>query len=97
MFFKKAVPVWAKELTSDRNIMLCFETEFDYAGKQARIHIAADTLYRMYVNGEFVFYGPQRCGRGWWRVDELDITAKLKKGKNTVCTEQMRAMAKQTI
>ncbi len=87
MFFKKAVPVWAKELTSDRNIMLCFETEFDYAGKQARIHIAADTLYRMYVNGEFVFYGPQRCGRGWWRVDELDITAKLKKGKNTVCIQ----------
>lgn len=87
MFFKKAVPVWAKELTSDRNIMLCFETEFDYAGKHARIHIAADTLYRMYVNGEFVFYGPQRCGRGWWRVDELDITAKLKKGKNTVCIQ----------
>ena len=87
MFFKKAVPVWAKELVSDRNIMLCFEAEIDYAGEQARVNIAADTLYRMYINGEFAFYGPQRCGRGWWRVDELDITAKLKKGRNTVCIQ----------
>ena len=87
MFFKRAVPVWAKELVSDRNIMLCFETQIEYGGEKAEIHIAADTIYRMYINGEFAFYGPQRCGRGWWRVDELDITARLKKGNNTVCIQ----------
>lgn len=87
MFFKSAVPVWAKELVRDRNIMLCFEAEFEYAGGEAHLNVAADTLYRIFINDEFFFYGPQRCGRGWWRVDELNIAAKLQQGRNAVRIE----------
>ncbi len=84
MYFNKAVPVWAKEYTDDKNIVLSFESELDFKGQKAEIKIAADALYRLMVNGEFVCHGPQRCGRGFWRVDTIDLTAVLKSGVNKI-------------
>ncbi len=80
MFFEKAVPVWSKKYGNERNILLSFCTEIDFSGKFAKLKIAADALYRVYINGEFAFHGPQRCGRGWWRVDEIDLTHRMDRG-----------------
>ncbi len=88
--FKKAVPVWAKEYVDERNILLGFNYDFVFSGKVSKIRIAADALYRMYINGEMVSHGPQRAGKGFWRMDEIDITAKLNSGKNHIAIQVER-------
>jgi len=80
--FKKAVPVWAKEYNDERNILLEFSYDFDFSGKFSKIRIAADALYRMYINGKLISHGPQRAGKGFWRVDEIDLTHKINRGEN---------------
>ena len=80
--FKKAVPVWAKEYIDERNILLEFSYDFDFSGKFSKIRIAADALYRMYINGKLISHGPQRAGKGFWRVDEIDLTHKINRGEN---------------
>ena len=79
--FKKAVPVWAKEYKDERNILLEFSYDFDFSGKFSKIRIAADALYRMYINGKLISHGPQRAGKGFWRVDEIDLTHKINRGE----------------
>ena len=86
--FKKAVPVWAKEYENERNILLEFTSDIDFSGESAKIRIAADALYRLYVNGKIVSHGPQRTGKGFWRMDEIDLS--LNKGKNNVAIQVER-------
>ena len=80
--FKKAVPIWAKDFTDERNILLEFTKDVDFSGKFIKIRIAADALYRMYINGKLIAHGPQRAGKGFWRVDEIDLTHKINRGEN---------------
>lgn len=87
MEFKNAVPVWAEKYVGERNIQLEFCAEIDFAGEKWDLAVAADNVYRVRINGEFVLHGPQRCGKGFWRRDEKDITHYLKWGKNTVVIE----------
>ncbi len=83
MYFKKATAVWGKEYVGERNVMLRFTAKIP-ATKDATISIAADSLYRLYINGKMVSHGPARCGKGWWRVDVLDISDKLAREENTI-------------
>ena len=55
--FKKAVPVWAEGRETEVNLTLVFRTVIDY-NRNADIRIAASTIYRLRVNGEFVGHGP---------------------------------------
>ena len=41
----------------------------------------------MSVNGKFVCYGPARAGRGFFRVDEIDLTPFADQEQNTVIIE----------
>ncbi len=84
MFFDKAKPVWATEYIGKWNTLLSFEAKVEYFCGNAQMHVAADNFYRLFINGEFVFHGPQRCGKGVWRVDRLDVTEFLKKGSNKI-------------
>ncbi len=84
MIMKVAKPVWPEEYKKERNIVINFKAVLPFDGKKAEIKIAADALYRLCVNGEFVSHGPQRCGRGFWRVDTVDITKYLIKGDNEI-------------
>jgi alpha-L-rhamnosidase len=44
-------------------------------------------LYRLFVNGQFAGHGPARAGHGFYRVDQWDISPKLKDGRNEVVVE----------
>ena len=77
MNFLAARPVWAKDLTEEYNIMLTLRATVSYFGGKAILAAAADNFYRVFINGEFVHFGPQRCGQSWWRKDELDISSYL--------------------
>ena len=48
------------------------------------IHVSADNRYQLYVNGNFITYGPSRGDLQHWRFESLDISADLKKGQNVL-------------
>lgn len=87
MEFKIARPVWSRELKNEWNIFLAFSGNFDKKSGGYVFRAAADNFYRLSVNGKFVFYGPERCAKGHWRADELDITEYLSDGENSVLIE----------
>ena len=70
--FKKAVPVWAKKFENEMNISLLFEA--DVKG-EAVLRIAASSCYQIFLDGELVFMGPARAGHGYYRVDEVRLSA----------------------
>jgi len=87
-FFKSAKPVWPEELMGQMNYMVGFRAVVNVPKQDTAIlKIAVSTLYRVFINGEFIGYGPARAARGYFRVDELDVTNKLAEGKNVVVIE----------
>ncbi len=86
--FVKAVPVWAFGLEKEMNVTLSFGVKFDVADAETAKNIilrsTGSTIMRIHVNGEFAGYGPARGPHGWFRVDEWQIGALLKPGKNSV-------------
>ena len=83
MFFDKAKPIWISEKKM-KNVLISFETLFNYNGGKVVINIAADSCYRLKINDRIISHGPARCGKGTWRVDEIEITSAIKKGNNSI-------------
>ncbi|HRR95496.1 MAG TPA: trehalase family glycosidase [Candidatus Ratteibacteria bacterium] len=52
--------------------------------KTAEINITADSRYKLYVNGEYVCYGPARGFPESYPFDRIDIKRYLKKGENVI-------------
>lgn len=70
--FQKAIPVWEVGESCEMNQTLIFEVKCSVT-KNAYLRIAGHTGYRVFVNGEFVHFGPARAGRGCYRVDEIPL------------------------
>ncbi|NLN93141.1 MAG: hypothetical protein GX130_07540 [Candidatus Hydrogenedens sp.] len=86
--FDEAQPVWIEGREEEMNLCLGFRSSFDSPGNgPVQVRITASTLYRLYVNGAFAGHGPARGPRGFYRVDEWDITPLLRAGKNVVAVE----------
>jgi alpha-L-rhamnosidase len=87
-FFLSAKPVWLKGIEKEMNIFAGFRAVFE-APSDAKIflRIAASSLYRGWLNGEFLCHGPARGPHGFYRVDEWDLTGKIVKGKNLIAFE----------
>jgi alpha-L-rhamnosidase len=87
-FFQAARPVWPKNRETEMNLFVGFRATFEPpGGKPVQLRIAASTLYRLFVNGEFRGYGPARGPHGYYRVDEWDVTCELSHGTNMVAIE----------
>lgn len=95
-YFKRAVPVWAKDRQEEMNVTLLFsanvEMPEDFSAEEPTkkpviVHMTGSTIARIMVNGELAGYGPARGPHGWFRVDEWEIQSFLKPGKNLVTIE----------
>ena len=89
-FFQTAKPVWPEGREKEMNLSVGFRAVVDLAEgvqKKTVLRVAAATIYRAWVNGEFAGYGPARGPHGYYRVDEWDVTDKLHRGKNLVAIE----------
>ena len=79
--FKKAKPIFLQGLAEEKNVTALFSCEPQCKSGAATLRLTGATRYRVYLNGEFVHYGPARAAHGCARVDELqlqlDIDAKL--------------------
>ncbi len=70
------------------NLLVGFRAVVDSPpGQKAVLRVAASTLYRARVNGEFLGHGPARGPHGYYRVDEWDLSGKLAAGQNVVAVE----------
>ncbi|MCE5345539.1 MAG: hypothetical protein LLG13_04510 [Bacteroidales bacterium] len=87
-FFKKAVPVWVPGREKEMNLTLGFRGTFQADNDQNyTLKITASTLYRVYLNGMFLGYGPARAAHGYFRVDEYNLDKLIRKGENIVAVE----------
>lgn len=86
--FRSAQPVWPDGRQEEMNLMVGFRAKLTKPeAKPAALRVAAATIYRVSVNGEFVGHGPARAAHGYYRVDEWDLTPRLRPGENVVAIE----------
>ncbi len=84
-FFLKAKPVCAKGLEEEKNITLGLYKRISYEKGKAVLKVAVSGFYKVFLNGEFRYFGPARCAHGYYRVDEIELP--LKKGENHIAIE----------
>ncbi len=65
--------VWAKGLLHEKNIHLTFQYKLT-PKHGTKLQLAASNLYRLFINGTLVGYGPARAAHGYSRVDCCDLT-----------------------
>lgn len=81
--FKKALPVWAENLELEQNIHMGFRC-FIKGTRKARVYIACHTAYNLFINGKFIAFGPARTAKGYFCVDEIDVSEYLDREINTL-------------
>ncbi len=87
-YFQSARPIWPAGRTKEMNLLVGFRAAVPAtAGGPVVLTIAASSLYRLTVNGEFVGHGPARGPHGYFRVDRWDITGRLTAARNVVAME----------
>ena len=86
--FQSAKPGWLEGRETEMNLFVGVRAGFDKPkGEKATLRVAASTIYRCFLNGEFVGHGPARGPHGFYRVDEWDLNGKLREGQNVVALE----------
>ena len=67
--------IWAKNLKESKNTTLAFA--LDFGGEVSfKMDLAAASLYRLYLDGDFVAFGPQRAAKGYARKSSFSLKGK---------------------
>ncbi len=61
--------VWTKGNRHDMNYHVAFVTELDIGNEPACITLIAGNIYRLFVDGQLIGYGPARAAHGYTRQD----------------------------
>jgi alpha-L-rhamnosidase len=86
--FVSGKPLWPKGRELEKNLTVGFRATFKEPSAQPVIlRATGSTLYKVYVNGNFLGEGPARGPHGYYRVDEWDLSGKLRPGVNSVAFE----------
>lgn len=72
--FKKAVPIWLKTDMDEMNLRAIFQVNSRICA-DTKVRIATSCVYNLYVDGEFLAYGPARAGRNTFRMDVIELGA----------------------
>lgn len=82
-------PVWPAGREREINDFVGFRAQVEKSAVAgpAVLRLATSGVYRAFVNGAFVGHGPARAAHGYYRVDEIDITDRLRPGRNAVAVE----------
>ena len=88
VFMKKALPVWAEGRETEMNLTLGFCSTFQIAeNKKINLRITASTMYRVFINGKFLGYGPARASHSYFRMDDYELSKYVRKGENSIAVE----------
>ncbi len=86
--FKAARALWPRNREKERNLSVGFRAVIEAPTTDpVLLRLTASTLYRAFVNGRFVGYGPARGPHGYFRIDQWDLTDHLTSGRNVVAIE----------
>ena len=86
--FVAAKPLWPKGRETEKNITVGFRASFNAPARdKVLLRATGSSIYRVFLNGQFLAHGPARGPHGFFRVDEWDLTDKLKPGANVVAFE----------
>ena len=86
--FVSAKPVWIEGREKERNVFAGFRATVDgKAAEDAVLRLTGCTICRVFVNGEFLGYGPARGPHGYDRVDEWPLKGRCKPGRNVIAIE----------
>jgi hypothetical protein len=87
-------PSFSESANDTAGLFLHFRREFtigaDEIPKSLKIHITADTKYRLYVNKRLVTFGPVKGDQNLWFFDEVDIGPYLVEGLNRIGVHVLR-------
>lgn len=67
--------IWAKNLSESKNITLAFVLDLQDK-EHFEMDLAAASLYRVYLDGEFIAFGPQRAAKGYARSAHFNLCGK---------------------
>lgn len=86
--FQSARPVWPQNREREMNLLMGFRAPFKVsAGQHAVLRVTAATIYRAWLNGQFLGWGPARGPHGFFRIDEWDLSSRLLPGTNLIAVE----------
>src|SRR5512138_613920 len=86
--FSEAQAVWPEGREKERNITVGFTASFEQPCRGATwLGVTGATLYRVFLNGDFLGHGPARGPHGFYRVDEWNLSDRLKPGINRIAIE----------
>jgi len=72
--FRSAKPIWPKGRQTEMNLSVGFRTVFKQPkNSTAVLQITASSVYRVFLNGVFLGYGPARGPRQYYRVDQWPL------------------------
>jgi len=81
-----AQPAWPEGREREMNLLVGFRATFDAPEDGPLVlRLAASSLYRAFLNGEFVGHGPARAAHGFHRVDEWPLAPRP--GANVLAIE----------
>ena len=81
--FLDAKPIFPVGKAEEMNTLAAFRTTLDDI-KGTSILITASTFYQLWVNGNFVAFGPARTAKGYTRVDVHGLDGYAKDGENEI-------------
>ncbi|HOX58770.1 MAG TPA: hypothetical protein P5205_10870 [Candidatus Paceibacterota bacterium] len=86
--FLSAKPIWPSGRETEKNLFVGFRASFKAPEKaQVLLRATGASVYRVFLNGQFLAHGPARGPHGFYRVDEWDLTPRLQPGENVVAFE----------
>jgi len=86
--FYTARPIWPEGREEEKNLSVGFRIFFDASEcDNISLRVAASSIYRVYLNGEFFGHGPARGPHGYYRVDAWDLSDNLVTGSNIIAIE----------
>lgn len=88
-----AYPHWIAPAQTDATGLFLFRKTFelDRVPESFVIHLSADPRYRLWVNGDWVTFGPAAGHFYHWNYETLDIQSYLVKGSNVLAVEVRQA------
>ena len=86
--FSTARPIWPERRETEMNLFVGFRAAFAVPeGTSAQLRLAASTVYRAFLNSQFLGHGPARGPHGYYRVDQWDLGGLLRPGRNVIAIE----------
>jgi len=87
VLFCSARPIWPKGRQTEKNLFVGFRAGFKRPKSGAAVlRITGSSVYRIFLNGDFLGHGPARGPHGYWRVDQWPLKD-LRAAENVLAIE----------